>query len=138
MAFGRLPRRVQPAPLHDINVTPLVDVLLVLLVVFMLAAPVLTGALRVALPPTDRPAVQTPADAVQITLALGSRVQFNGQEVDRPAFARRLSAAAKRSAQTEVLLSVDVGVPYGEVAALMAAVQDAGLTRMGFVTQPRP
>ena len=136
MAFGRLERRSGPAPMSDINMTPLIDVMLVLLVIFMITAPLMTSSLKLDLPRAEG---GTPNEAPQfISVALDPQGQlFFGEEALAPAaFALRVAEAARRNPKTEVQLRADKGVPYGRVAELIGVVQKAGLNRIGFVTEP--
>ena len=136
MAFGRLERSAQPAPMSDINMTPLIDVMLVLLVIFMITAPLMTSSLKLDLPKTD---AAQPSDTPQfITVALDreGRYFYGDEAVDAAAFAAKVGAAAKKNPQTEVQLRADKAVPYGRVAELIGIVQKAGLSRIGFVTEP--
>jgi biopolymer transport protein TolR len=138
MAFGRLERSTRPAPMSDINMTPLIDVMLVLLVIFMITAPLMTSSLKLDLPKTDG---AQPGDTPQfISVALDPQGRFYfGDEVLAPAaFAARIQAAARRNPATEVQLRADRGVAYGRVAELIGMVQKAGLNRIGFVTEPGP
>ena len=136
MAFGRLERRTESLPMSEINVTPLVDVMLVLLVIFMLTAPLLTSAIRLDLPQAE--GLQSGQAPQSVTVAMDARGQlfFNDQPVDAAALARQLEAVARRNPETEVQLRVDEAVPYGQVVGLMGAAQKAGLSRIGFVAQP--
>lgn len=118
--------------------TPLIDVMLVLLVMFMLAAPVLVSAIRVELPQGQGGRALQPPAHVAITLDGAGRVQVDGVAVDDVALARILARAAASDARTELQLSADVHVPYGRVVEIMALAHRHGLTRMGFITQPRP
>ena len=136
MAFGRLERSIGPQPMSEINMTPLIDVMLVLLVIFMIAAPLMTSSLRLDLPRTDAAA---PSDAPQfVTVALDpqGRLYFGEEPVDAATFASKLTDAARRNPQMEVQLRADKSVPYGRVAELIGAVQKAGLSRIGFVAEP--
>ena len=139
MAFGRLERTHQPAPMSDINMTPLIDVMLVLLVIFMITAPLMTSSLKLDLPKTD---AAQPSDAPQfISVAITPTGQFYvGEEaLDAAAFAARVIAVARKNPQTEVQLRADKTVPYGRVAELIGMVQKAGLSRIGFVAEaPAP
>jgi biopolymer transport protein ExbD/biopolymer transport protein TolR len=138
MAFGRLERTTGPQPMSDINMTPLIDVMLVLLVIFMITAPLMTTSLKLDLPKT---AAGTPSDEPQfIALAIDAqgRLFFGDEAVQAPALKERVVAAAARNPQVEVQLRADTRVPYGEVAALIALVQEAGLSRIGFVTDTAP
>ncbi|MCD0422339.1 biopolymer transporter ExbD [Rubrivivax sp. JA1024] len=136
MAFGRLERSTPPPPISDINVTPLIDVMLVLLVIFIVTAPLLASSLKLDLPRAEASGPSEPARFV----ALGLDAQGTLYLADRPAgreeVERALREAAAADAQTEVRLRADRAVPYGRVAELIDAAQQAGLTRIGFVTEP--
>ena len=136
MAFGRLQRSPGALPMSDINMPPLIDVMLVLLVIFMITAPLMTTSLKLELPKTD---AGQPNDSPQfITVALDpqGRFYFGEEIVDAADFTTRVTEAARRNPQTEVQLRADRSVPYGRVAELIGIVQKAGLTRIGFVTEP--
>ena len=120
----------------EINMTPLIDVMLVLLVIFMITAPLMSSSLRLDLPKSD---AAQPNDAPQfISVALDPQGQlFVGDEaLGADAFAARVLDAARKNPKTEVQLRADKGVPYGRVAEVIGAVQKAGLNRIGFVTEP--
>ena len=136
MAFGRLERSAAPQPMSDINITPLVDVMLVLVVIFLLTAPLLASAIRLDLP---RAGGATPGVApVSITVVLDAtgQVFVNEKPLDAAALAQRFTALAAQSPATEVQLRADAAVPYGRVAQVLGAAQQAGLSRIGFVTEP--
>jgi biopolymer transport protein ExbD len=135
MAFGRLERRSAPSPMGDINMTPLIDVMLVLLVIFIIAAPLMASSLRLELPKAEG---GRPGDApVSLALAVDAQGQlYVGEERVEPAqLTERARAAAQRNPATEVVLRADSRVPYGRVAELIGLVQAAGLSRIGFVTE---
>jgi biopolymer transport protein ExbD/biopolymer transport protein TolR len=135
MAFGRLERDVGSRPMSDINMTPLIDVMLVLLVIFMITAPLMTTSLKLDLPRTEG---ARPSDApLFIAVAINEQGQmFVGDEaVTAEQLLQRARDAARRDPLTEVQLRADSRVPYGRVAELIGLVQDAGLTRVGFVTE---
>ncbi len=135
MAFGRLERTPGPRPMSEINMTPLIDVMLVLLVIFIVTAPLMTSSLKLELPKTEggQPSV-APAF---IALAIDEQGRlFVGDEVlARETVAARVREAAVRDPATEVQLRADSRVPYGRVAELIGLLQEAGLTRIGFVTE---
>jgi biopolymer transport protein TolR len=136
MAFGRLERTTGPQPMSDINMTPLIDVMLVLLVIFMITAPLMTSALKLDLPKTEG---AQPSDAPQsIALAIDASGQwFVGDErVDEDMLRNRVAEAARLNPATEVQLRADRSVPYGRVAELIGLVQKGGLSRIGFVAEP--
>ena len=135
MAFGRLERTSRTAPMSDINMTPLIDVMLVLLVIFMITAPLMTTSLKLDLPKTEG---ARPSDApLFIAVAINEQGQmFVGDEaVTAEQLLLRARDAARRDPLTEVQLRADSRVPYGRVAELIGLVQDAGLSRVGFVTE---
>jgi biopolymer transport protein ExbD len=139
MAFGRLERNPGSQPMSEINMTPLIDVMLVLLVIFILTAPLMSSSLKLDLPKADGAA----ASDAPATLALAIDAQgrlFLGEQVlagatEREQIAARVRAAAQLNPATEVQLRADNRVPYGRVAELIGWVQAAGLTRIGFVTE---
>ena len=137
MPFGRLERRPAPTPMSDINMTPLIDVMLVLLVIFIVAAPLMASSLQLDLPSTEG---AKPTKAVQ-TLALAidaeGQVFLADEALSAADWKPRITTAVKTAAQanpaTEVQLRADTRVPYGRVAELIGLVQDGGLSRIGFV-----
>ena len=135
MAFGRLERNPGSQPMSDINMTPLIDVMLVLLVIFIITAPLMTSSLRLDLPKAEG---ATPSEASAV-VALGIDAQGRLFVGDRAATPEELLAAcqeaARRDPATEVQLRADRTVPYGRVAEVMGWVQQAGLSRIGFVTE---
>ena len=136
MAFGRLERTAGPQPMCEINMTPLIDVMLVLLVIFMITAPLMTSSLKLDLPKTD---AAVPSDAPQfIAVALDpqGRYFFGEELLDLAALTARVTDAARKNPQMEVQLRADKSVAYGRVAELIGMVQKAGLTRIGFVAEP--
>ena len=136
MAFGRLERANRPTPMSDINMTPLIDVMLVLLVIFMITAPLMSSSLKLDLPKADG---AQPNDAPQfISVALDPQgTLFLGDEALGSAeFTARVADTARKNPRTEVQLRADKAVPYGRVAEVIGIVQKAGLNRIGFVTEP--
>jgi biopolymer transport protein TolR len=136
MAFGRLERTKGEPPMSDINVTPLVDVMLVLVVIFIITAPLLASSIRLDLPKAEG---AQPGDAPRfLTLVLDR----SGQAFlnDRPAtpeqLAEQLGAAARQNPETEIQLRADQAVPYGKVVEVMGLAHKAGLSRIGFVAEP--
>lgn len=138
MTFGRLERTQAAQPMSDINVTPLVDVMLVLVVIFILTAPLLASTIRLDLPATD---AAQPAQAPRFVTLVVDR---SGQAFldDRPVLpdelARDLAQTARQHPDTEVQLRADQAVPYGKVVEVMGVAQKAGLNRIGFVADPGP
>lgn len=135
MAFGTLERSKGPRPLSEINMTPLIDVMLVLLVIFMLAAPLLVSALRVDLPRQTGAALAQNSAHLDVTLDAQGRVFVAGQPVEAAALATLFARAAASNAATELRLSADTRVSHGRVVEVMALAHRHGLTRVGFVTR---
>ena len=136
MAFGRLERNPGANPMSDINMTPLIDVMLVLLVIFMITAPLMTSSLKLDLPKSDAAQPSDTPQFVSVALDSQGRYFFGDERVDATGFGERVAAAARKNPQTEVQLRADRGVAYGKVAELIGIVQKAGLSRIGFVTDP--
>ena len=137
MAFGSFNPHRQQAMMSDINVTPMVDVMLVLLVIFIITAPMFTHAVKLDLPKAQAAAVQQRPETVTIAIDAAGKLFWGEEEVDEAAFDARLLAAAKRSPQPELQLRADKNTRYEVVAQVMAAAQTRGLTKLGFVTEPK-
>ncbi|MGG5812320.1 ExbD/TolR family protein [Falsiroseomonas sp. CW058] len=123
------------APIAEINVTPLVDVMLVLLIVFMVAAPMMTAGVKVDLPRSAAPRSSDPRPPVMLTLTREGTIHLDRDEVAEAALPARL--AALREADTAVTVHVrgDRAVPYGEVLRVMGRVAAAGITRVALVSE---
>ena len=137
MAFGGFGASSRQQPTAEINMIPLIDVMLVLLVIFIVTAPLLTHAVRVKLPQAESAPVPTDADVIELSLDAQGQAYWNGQPLTDEALPARFADAATHQPQPEVRLHADGAVPYREVAGVMAAAAAAGLTRVGFVTDPR-
>ena len=139
MSFGRLERPTGDRPMSDINVTPLVDVMLVLLVIFIIAAPVMAGRLALELPRAELPAAPVASEAfVTVAVDAQGRVHWNDEPLAEDALRERLLDAARRNPATELQLRADATVPYGRVVQLIGMAQTAGLSRIGFVADTTP
>jgi len=136
MAFGRLERSASAQPMSDINMTPLIDVMLVLLVIFMITAPLMASSLKLDLPKTDAGQPTDTPQFISVALDPQGRLYFGDDVVDVATFNTRVAEAARKNPQTEVQLRADQSVAYGRVAELIGLIQKAGLTRVGFVTDP--
>ena len=136
MAFGRLERSPASQPMSDINMTPLIDVMLVLLVIFMITAPLMSSSLKMDLPKTAATQPNDGSDALALAVTADGRFHVGNDVVTQADLVQTLRAGGKRLPQPDVLVRADQNVPYGRVAELIGLVQDAGLTHIGFVTQP--
>ena len=138
MTFGRLERTPGAQPMSDINVTPLVDVMLVLVVIFIITAPLLASAIRLDLPKTDAAQVIDAPRFIALAVDQSGQAFLNDQPVALDDLARQLTQAATRNPDTEVQLRADEAVPYGRVVEVLGVAQKAGLSRIGFVAEPAP
>jgi len=137
MAFGRLERRQGAQPMSEINMTPLIDVMLVLLVIFMLTAPLMTSSLKLNLPKADAKQTDAVPHTLMISLAANGQTFLNDSVVTAPGLSAQAGQAARQNPDTEVQLRADRAVPYGRVAELIGLLQEAGLNRIAFVTETR-
>jgi biopolymer transport protein TolR len=136
MSFGRLERPASQAPMSDINMTPLIDVMLVLLVIFIITAPLLAGSLKLELPQTNAATPSQAPAVLAVSIDRDGVMRLDETIIDQATLTQRAQAAARRNHQTEAHLRIDTQVPYGRVATLIGWLQEAGLTRIGFVTEP--
>jgi biopolymer transport protein ExbD len=124
-------------PMSEINTTPLVDVMLVLLVIFIITAPLFHQAVPVDLPKVDSTKLDDKPRVLQVAIDAAGTAYLNGEAIARESFADRLrEAAAGASPAPEMHLRADRGTRYERVAEVMAAAQKAGITRIAFVTEP--
>lgn len=137
MAFGG-GLNDQEDVMSEINVTPLVDVMLVLLVIFILTVPVLTHSVKVDLPQTQKLNTASDPKSISISVASDGSVYWNGKRIDNAQLETALAEAALEEEQPEIRLYGDRRVAYEEVVKIMAAAQRAGIEKLGFVTQPQP
>ncbi len=136
MAFGGFNRGGEGSPMAEINMIPLIDVMLVLLVIFIITAPLLTHAVKVDLPKASSQPNLTKPDNVQLAIDAEGRVYWNGEVLDRAVWRSRMGAAAAQKPVPEVHIRADGAVAYRKVAEVMADAAKAGLTRIGFVSDP--
>ena len=122
--------------LSEINVTPLVDVMLVLLIIFMIAAPMLTTGVDVELPKADAPRMDIDEEVPIITVQRDQRIFLFDEEVSLDVLKERLATDERVKKVNEVFVQADEAVPYGSVAQVLALVRQAGIGKMGLVTDP--
>jgi biopolymer transport protein TolR len=122
--------------MSEINVTPLVDVMLVLLIIFMVTAPMMVQGLDVALPQVTAKALETKEEQLMITVNKDQQVFINDFPVSVDTLQDKLAKILQGRADPEVYLKADRDVPYGVVAQVMARIKDAGVDKLGMVTEP--
>ncbi len=122
--------------MSDINMTPLVDVMLVLVVIFIMTAPLLASSIRLDLPRTDGAKPNDAPRFVTVVLNPAGQAFLDDKPVSADQLAERLGQAARDNPDTEIQLRADQAVPYGRVVEVMGAAHKAGLNRIGFVAEP--
>lgn len=123
--------------LSDINTTPLVDVMLVLLIIFLITIPVVNAAVAVKLPRESNQLRQAQADTVILSVdASGASYWFDARLTDGQALRQRLDRIARQNPQPEVHIRADARTDYAAVARVVLACQTAGIARIGFLTEP--
>jgi biopolymer transport protein ExbD len=136
MAFGAFNREGATPPMAEINMVPLIDVMLVLLVIFIITAPLLTHAVKIDLPKAASQPNLTKPDHIAISIDGAGKVFWNGERVDRAALKLRLAAASKVQPQPELHIRADKITPYQSLAEVMADAAKEGMSRIGFVSDP--
>ena len=136
MAFGGFHQGGQGKPMADINMIPLIDVMLVLLVIFIITAPLLTHAVKIDLPKAASHPNITKVENVQLGINAESVIYWNGEVVDKPEMQRRMAVAAKLDPQPELHIRADKTTQYQALAEVMAEASKAGLVKIGFVSDP--
>jgi biopolymer transport protein TolR len=120
----------------EINVTPFVDVMLVLLIIFMVTAPMMTMGMKVELPRAEAPPLPTSEEQMVLSVTLEGKYYINEHEFTLEELEDKLRAIAASNPDQEVFLNADGQVPYEKVAQLLALCTRAGVPRMGMITQP--
>ena len=136
MAFGGFRESDNSTPMAEINMIPLIDVMLVLLVIFIITAPLLTHAVKLELPKASSQPNLTKPDHIALSIAADGSLFWNGEAVGRKALRERLAGAAQIKPQPEVHLRADRAARYQSIAEVMADAAGAGMGRIGFVSEP--
>ena len=137
MASADITRRRHGAPLADMNVVPLVDVMLVLLVIFIVTAPLLTHAVKIDLPKASSSANITKPEHIEFGIREDGSLFWSGEAVTLEELPRRFAHEAQKQPQPELHIRADRLVHYEKVAKVMALAGKAGLVRIGFVSDPQ-
>ena len=137
MAFGGFNDNSHQAPMAEINVTPMVDVMLVLLVIFIITAPLFTHAVKLELPTaSSAPAPEKP-ESITLSINAEGKLFWNNAAVSLDELGRRFATAAQKKPQPELQLRADKSTRYEVIAQVMSAAQTNGMTKIGFVTNPK-
>jgi len=122
--------------MSQINVTPFVDVMLVLLVIFMITAPMMQQGVQVNLPKTEAKAMNVKEEPIIVTVDKSGRAFLDRQEIPQGQLKAKLAALFSERSKKEVFLKADRDVPYGDVIRTMAEIKGAGVERLGMLTEP--
>lgn len=122
-------------PMSEINMVPMIDVMLVLLIIFMVAAPMLTQGVQVALPKADAKPIEQ-NKPVEITLKADGRIFVGSSEVAKESLVERLQIIQENRDEASIVLRADQSMNYGTVMQIMAMLQQAGMVDVGLVTEP--
>jgi biopolymer transport protein ExbD len=135
MAFGGFNQNNNSAPMSEINTTPLVDVMLVLLIIFMVTAPLITNTVNVNLPNTKSAASPEKPNVISLSIDDKDRIFLNGKQIDEKDLPQLLQNLAAKKSDNELRLQADRDVRYQRIAEIMAEAQKAGIAKLGFVSR---
>jgi biopolymer transport protein ExbD len=138
MAFASFDAKAAGAPMSEINMVPLIDVMLVLLVIFIITAPLLTQAVKLELPKASAQATDRRPDKVEFAIDAQGGLFWNGEPVTRSVVRQRFAIEGSKPTQPEIHLRADQAVAYRFVAQTLADASKAGLTKVGFISEPEP
>jgi biopolymer transport protein ExbD len=136
MAFGSFDRKSSSQPMAEINMVPLIDVALVLLVIFIVTAPLLTHAVKLDLPKASSNADIQKPDKIEFAIDASGSLFWNGERVSREAAIAKFAEAGLKRPQPEIYLRADQNAPYRYVAETLADASKAGLSKVAFVSEP--
>jgi len=122
----------------EINVTPLVDVMLVLLIIFMVTAPMMTQGIDVDLPETTTKSLRQKDNPIVVTIDKSGKIMLDKIKVTRPLLKQQLKKSTPEQKKNPIYLKADKKVPYGIVVSVMADIKDSGFGKLGMITQPSP
>lgn len=138
MAFGSFSKSGgNNMPQAEINMVPLIDVMLVLLVIFIVTAPLLTHSVKIDLPQASSQPTQTKPDHIELSIDAKGALFWNGEALPREQLEAHLMQAAQKRPQPELHLRADKTTQYQMIAEVMSAAAREGVTKIGFITEPR-
>jgi biopolymer transport protein ExbD len=136
MAFGSFDRKTANQPMAEINMVPLIDVVLVLLVIFIVTAPLLTHAVKLDLPKASSQADIQKPEKIEFAIDASGALYWNGERISREDAQTKFAEAGQKRPQPEVYLRADQAVAYRYVAETLADASKAGLSKVAFVSEP--
>ena len=137
MAFNTQSDSAEDGIMAEINMTPMVDIMLVLLIIFIITLPAIQQAVKVELPKANSVRNEVKPESIQLSIDADGQIFWNGSRIDLATFDENAQEAAKKDPQPEINLRADKLVKYEYVAQVLAAARRAGLTKLGFVTDPK-
>ncbi|MDO9104470.1 MAG: biopolymer transporter ExbD [Methylovulum sp.] len=135
MAFGGFEQNKNTHPVAEINMVPLIDVMLVLLIIFMITAPLMTHTIKIDLPKTGGAPQSEQPDAISLSISVEQTLFWNNTPILRKELQQRLQQISKQTPQPEVHVRADQAVPYRLIAETLSDAAEAGVTRIGFVSE---
>jgi biopolymer transport protein ExbD len=138
MAFASFDNKSAGAPMAEINMVPLIDVMLVLLVIFIVTAPMMSHSVKLELPKASAQVISAKAEKIDFSIDANGVRYWNGQAMSREEAVAHFAVEGAKATQPEVHLRADQSVPYRAVAETLADASKAGLSKIGFVTDPAP
>lgn len=136
MAFGSFEQNKNPHPVAEINMVPLIDVMLVLLIIFMITAPLMTHTVKIDLPKAGAQSEPEEHGAIALSINLDRQLFWNDKPVSRKELQQRLQQISLQTPQPEIHVRADQAVPYRLIAETLSDAAQAGVTRIGFVSEP--
>ena len=136
MAFGSFDRKTSSQPMAEINMVPLIDVVLVLLVIFIVTAPLLTNVVKLDLPKATSTADIQKPEKVEFAIDANGALYWKGERITREDAIARFAEEGRKRPQPEVYLRADQNVPYRYVAETLADASKGGLSKVAFVSEP--
>lgn len=125
-------------PMSEINTTPLVDVMLVLLVIFIITAPLLTHAVKIDLPQATSQPLEEKPEVIDLAVDADGKLYWNDAEIEKDALITRMNQESAKQQQPELQIRADKNTRYQVLAEVLAQAQTAGMKKVGFVSQPQP
>jgi biopolymer transport protein ExbD len=136
MAFGSFDRKTSSQPMAEINMVPLIDVVLVLLVIFIVTAPLLTNVVKLDLPKATSAADIQKPEKVEFAIDANGALYWKGERITREEAVAKFAEEGRKRPQPEVYLRADQNVPYRYVAETLADASKGGLSKVAFVSEP--
>ncbi|MFA5985498.1 MAG: biopolymer transporter ExbD [Methylococcaceae bacterium] len=138
MAFGSFGHNNNSQPVSEINMIPLIDVMLVLLIIFMITAPLMTQAVKIDLPNANSQPQQTESEAIDLSIDGSGQLFWQQGQLSRAEYNEKLHNMAQLSTMPELHIRADQAAPYRFIAEVLADAAKAGVNKIGFVTDPEP